>query len=172
MKIVAHIALATTLSFALFGCGESGTRANLVDKFSDDFETFKKESLECGKVVFMSINGGFERYAFHKELIQSYVDELDKLENQARTQGISDSLRDKADSIYNKMKEYKLSEDEERKYDNTCARLGGEFYKNLTNQQEYDIYKERFNSKVQTIYNGSKEYEKLEKELRARNKAE
>ena len=173
MKIVAHITLATTLSFALFGCGESGTRANLVDQFSDDFESFKKEVLECDKVVSMSINGGFERYPFHKELVQSYIDELDKLENQARTQGISNSLRDKANSIYNKMKEYRLNEEEKKKYLNTCFKIDGEdLYKNLSNQQEYDIYKERLHSKPRTIYVGSKEYQKLESELRARNKAE
>ncbi|WP_270985532.1 hypothetical protein [Campylobacter helveticus] len=173
MKIVAHITLATTLSFALFGCGESGTRANLVDKFSDDFETFKKEALECDKVVFMPIKRSLQRYPFHKELVQSYIDELKELDKQAKTQGISNSLKDKADSIYEKMEKYKFSEDEERKYDNTCAKLGGKLYKNLSNQQEYDIYKERLNPEsTTTFYIGSKEYQKLEKELKARNKAE
>lgn len=70
-------------------CGSSGTKANLVDNFADDFETFKKQAAECEKVVFMSSRGGFERHPYHKELVQSYVDELQKLETQVRAQGVS-----------------------------------------------------------------------------------
>lgn len=132
------------LGFALVSCGSSGTKADLVDKFSDDFETFKKQAAECEKVVFMSNRGSFERYPYHKELAQSYVDELQKLETQARAQGVSQSLKDKADSIFNKMEEYRLDEMEEKKYSNTCFKLDN-LYKMLQNQQEYDIYKERLN---------------------------
>ena len=42
MKLIAQITLASVLGFALAGCGASGTKANLADKFSDDFGTFKK----------------------------------------------------------------------------------------------------------------------------------
>lgn len=171
MKLITQITLASVLGFALVGCGASGTKANLVDNFADDFETFKKQAAECEKVVFMSSRGGFERHPYHKELVQSYVDELQKLETQARAQGVSQSLKDKVDSIFDKMKEYRLDEMEEKKYSNTCFKLDN-LYKMLQNQQEYDIYKERLNAKVVTFYFGSKEYQELKKELNIRAKKE
>lgn len=170
MKIIAHIALAATLSFALFGCNESGKRAKLVDKFSDDFETFKKEVLECDKVAPVLNLGGADFDHFHRELVQPYLNELNELKKQAETQPRTDpSLKKKANSIFNKMQEYNLNEEEGEKYANTCVRLDMmlELYKNLLNQQEYDIYKERFNPQIKDIYDydGSKEYKELERKL-------
>lgn len=52
-----------------------------------------------------SINEGFEYYPSHKELIRSYIDELNGLENQARTQGFSKSFKDKTDFIFENTKE-------------------------------------------------------------------
>ena len=79
--------------------------------------------------------------------------------------------KDKADSIFDKMKEYKLDEIEKKKYSNTCFKLDN-LYKMLQHQQEYDIYKERLNAKVVTFYFGSKEYQELKKELNIRAKKE
>lgn len=169
-KVLTNLAFAGALGIALVGCGASGTKANLVDNFSDDFETFKKQAAECEKVVMLSSKGGFERHPYHKELVQSYVNELQKLETQAKTQGVSQSLKDKADSIFDKMKKYRLDEMERKKYANTCFKLD-ELHKILQNQQEYNIYKERLDPKATTtIYFGSKEYQELEKELNARAK--
>lgn len=59
--------------------------------------------------------------------------------------------KDKADSIFDKMKEYKLDAIEKKKYLNTCFKLDN-LYKMLQHQQEYAIYKEHLNAKAVTIY--------------------
>ena len=174
MKLIAQITLASILGLTLVGCGASGTKADLVDNFSDDFETFKKQVVECGKVTKMGGFFGGSSY-YHKELVQSYLDDIDKWKEKAeRTTANStrESLKQKYDSIIEKMEKYKLSDEEKKNYSNTCGNLYGSFYKYLQNQQEYDIFKQCSPLALDGTFGGAKyqECRNLGKELNNRAK--
>ena len=166
MKLIAQITLASVLGFALAGCGASGTKANLADKFSDDFGTFKKQVAECEKVVTYGVWGN----PYHKELVQSYIDEIKEINQKARKIGSAselESLAKKQKTLEKEMGEYQLSEEEDEKYNKTCAELNYTLAKYIQNQAEYDIYKAEYNNRK-----ASQEFQNLIKELKARAKKE
>ncbi|WP_273212288.1 hypothetical protein [Helicobacter rodentium] len=166
MKLIAQITLASILGFALVGCGASGTKANLVDNFADDFGTFKKQVAECEKVVTYGVWGN----PYHKELVQSYIDEIKEINQKARKIGSAselESLAKKQKTLEKEMGEYQLSEEEVEKYNKTCAELNYTLAKYIQNQAEYDIYKAEYNNRK-----ASQEFQNLIKELKARAKKE
>lgn len=174
MEDLASIILVTLLGIALAGCS-SGEKAQLVDKFSDDFKTFKKQALECEKVVFYTSlhNEDFIQRCYHKEFVSAYLNELeaireemskvsleliDELEAKRIAEGKPyvdnpinlskefPSYFAKRDAIIEEMQKYELSKDESLKHKNTCEKLDG-LAEFIQNQVEYDIYKERFSEK-------------------------
>ena len=95
MKLIAQITLASVLGFALAGCGASGTKANLADKFSADFGTFKKQVAECEKVVTYGVWGN----PYHKELVQSYMNEIKEIKQKMNKTGSASELESLANKL-------------------------------------------------------------------------
>lgn len=89
MKLIAQITLASVLGLIKGVAAQVGQKQIWQIISPMILRPLKKQAAECEKVVFMSSRGGFERHPYHKELVQSYVDELQKLETQARAQGVS-----------------------------------------------------------------------------------
>lgn len=182
-KVIFSAAFMALIASSFMACSSSsGSKAKLVSEFSADFETYKKQRLECDKVIFLQTGFFGSGIYMHKE-VEPILEKIKKKSEEYNDKIEAATISHDGDKVVKLRKQrdkwaeeqdketeaYKLTDEETANYKKTCVKDKG-YAVFLASQEEYDLYKKGLESGELDKFRPAAEYQELINTLRNREK--